>query len=229
MRNITILLSWIMMLWLAGCASTDTASPGAELAVPDTTSSITSGDLRIGPMDVVTIRVFGVPELDDEYQVDFNGNIKMPLAGPVAAKGFTAFELARNIEDALAKSYLQDPSVNVVIEKSVGRRVTVDGAVEKPGLYPMEGRMTLLQAVASAGGPSDGANPKKVVVFRTIEGERKAAGFNLELIREGEAEDPEVFGNDIIVVDGSQARRLYGDIVRAVPVLALFLGYGAFN
>ena len=229
MHGLFSALFFALALLLGACASSDVAPPGARLSVPDTTSAITSGDLRIGPMDIVEVSVFGVPDLDNAYQVDFEGNIRMPLVGEIPAKGFTAIELARRIETALAESYLRDPSVNVVIEESVGQRVTVDGSVEKPGLYAMEGRMTLLQAVASAGGPSDAANPRKVVVFRTIEGERQAAGFNLELIREGEAHDPEVFGNDIIVVDGSEARRAYGDIVRAVPVLALFLGYGAFN
>lgn len=211
---------------LSGCLSAEEAPPNAQLAIPDSTSSITSGDLRIGPMDIVRVTVFGIDELNSEYQVDFQGRIKMPLAGEIRAKGYTAFELARVIEGALAEKYLQNPDVNVVIVESVGQRVTVDGSVEKPGLFPMEGRMTLLQAVAQAGGPAEGANPKKVVVFRTIEGERQAAAFNLEKIRAGEADDPEVFGNDIIVVDGSEARRTYSEVLRTVPLLGLFVALG---
>lgn len=180
-------------------------------------------------MDIVEISVFGVPELNNSYQVDYEGRIRMPLVGAVPAKGATAIELEQRLEAVFGQTYLNNPSFSVVIEEPVGERVTVDGSVEKPGLYPVQGRMSLLQAVASAGGPSDTANPKKVVLFRTVGEERKVAGYNLDLIRQGEADDPEVFGNDIIVVDGSEARRAYGDIVRAVPVLALFLGYGAFD
>lgn len=223
MRGFITLLFLLLTVLPSACISTETAAANAQLELPDTTSSITTGDLRIGPMDVVNVSVFGVPELDADYQVDFSDAIRMPLVGEVPARGLTAFELARKIETLLNETILQDSSVNVVVKESVGKRVTLDGSVVKPGLYPMEGRTTLLQAVATAGGPSDGANPKNVVIFRTIQGERKAAGFNLELIRKGEAEDPEVFGNDIIVVDGSEARQIYGDVLRSIPLLSFLL------
>ncbi len=221
MLRFALLIIALSVFGLSGCISTNVAPEASRLDVPDTTSSITSGDLQIGPMDVVRVNVFGVPELENDYQVDYFGAIRLPLVGEIAARGFTAFELARKIEVSLEESYLQDPDVNVVIVESVGQNVTVDGSVEKPGLYPIEGRLTLLQAVATAGGPSDGANPKNVIVFRTIEGKREAAAFNLEKIRSGEADDPEVFGNDIVVVDGSEARRAYGDLIRSAPLLLL--------
>ena len=217
--NWAILVS--AFLALSACLSTEVALENASLPVPDTTSSITSGDLRIGPMDVVRVDVFGVDELDGEFQVDYQGRVKMPLAGEIQARGYTAFELARVIEEKLAEKYLQNPEVSVVIEESVGQRVTVDGSVVKPGLFPMEGQMTLLQAVAQAGGPSDGANAKNVVIFRTVDGQRQAAAFNLEKIRTGEAQDPEVFGNDIVVVDGSEGRRIFTDLIRSSPLLLL--------
>ena len=84
---------------------------------------------------------------------------------------------------------------------------------------------TLLQAIALSGGPSDNANTRRVVVFRQIEGKRHAAGFDLKEIRQGNAEDPIVYANDIIVVDGSEARRTYGEFLRSVPLLALFFIY----
>jgi polysaccharide export outer membrane protein len=222
---VTHRVNWAILvsafLALSACMSAEVAPENASLSVPDTTSSITTGDMRIGPMDIVRVDVFGIEDLQGEYQVDYKGRIKMPLAGEIKARGYTAFELGRIIEEKLAETYLQDPEVSVVIEESVGQRVTVDGSVEKPGLFAMEGRMTLLQAVAQAGGPSDGANPKNVVIFRTVDGQRQAAAFNLEKIRKGKAEDPEVFGNDIVVVDGSEGRRIFTDLIRSSPLLLL--------
>lgn len=101
--------------------------------------------------------------------------------------------------------------------------MTVEGAVTKPGVFPVQGQMSLLQAIALAGGPSSQANPKRVIIFRQIEGTRHAAGYDLTEIRAGNSQDPAVFGNDIIVMDGSEARQTYFDLVRSVPILALFL------
>ena len=111
------------------------------------------------------------------------------------------------------------------IIQTCDRLVTIDGSVAKPGMYPVLGQLTLLQAIALSGGPTDNADPRRVIIFRQIEGKRNAAGFDLTAIREGKAEDPVVYGNDIVVVDGSEARRSYGEFLRSVPLLALFLIY----
>ena len=101
--------------------------------------------------------------------------------------------------------------------------VTVDGAVNSPGLFPVRGRLSLLQAVALAGGTSSSSNPKNVILFRYIEGERRAASFNLVAIRRGEADDPIIYGNDIVVVDGSDLRENYRDLIRSAPLLTLLV------
>jgi polysaccharide export outer membrane protein len=221
----------IVQVLLIACLMTCAACQGGgyqgtlaqtQLSVPDTTAIVQSGDLRITAMDVLDISVFGAPDLDNSYQVDFEGTLKMPLAGSIKVAGFTANELSQVLEARLGEKYLQNPDVTVRISESQGRFLTVDGSVQKPGMYPVDGELTLLQAVALSGGPNDNANPRRVIVFRKIEGVRQAAGFNLRDIREGKAQDPMVYGNDIIVVDGSEARRNYGDFIRSVPLVALF-------
>lgn len=220
---IRLFLAFLAFSVLSSCAIGGTADSNQSLPIPDATNSITPGDLRIGPMDTLQVDVFGVEELGGIYQVDFEGQLKMPLVGEVQAVGLTASELSFVLEKLYDDRYLQDPNVNVTIQDSIGRRITVDGSVASPGLYPVTGEISLLQAVALAGGPTDGANPRKVAVFRQINGERHGAAFNLEAIREGKAEDPQIYGNDIIVMDGSEARRTYGDVLRSMPLLALFL------
>ena len=196
-----------------------------SLSLPDTTLPLISGNARIAPLDLLEISVFGAPDLDNSYQVDFEGKLKMPLIGSLHAAGYTASELAANLEGRLEEKYLQNADVTVRITEVRKRYLTVEGSVKNPGMYPVDGQLTLLQAVALSGGATDGANPKRVVIFRQIEGKRHAAAFNLVDIRKGDAEDPVVYANDIVVMDGSEARRTYGDFLRSVPLLTLFVLY----
>ena len=217
-------LCFIAAFFATACAGgANPAIASQDLPIPDATSIVQSSEMRIGPMDMVEVKVFGVDELNGSYQVDHLGRIKMPLIGEVIAKDYTALQLASILEQRLEDNYLQDADVTVSVQDSDRERVTVEGSVSKPGMYPVEGRIGLLQAVALAGGPSQSANPRKVVIFRQVEGQRMAAGYDLTAIRKGEADDPAVFGNDIIVVDGSEARQTYGEFLKSIPLLSLFL------
>lgn len=174
----------------------------------------------VGPFDRLTIDVFGVAELSQrEVQVDGAGNISFPLAGTVAVAGKAPDEVATLIAERLAREYLRDPQVTVNLKSTGNQILTVEGEVKKPGLYPVMGRMTLLRAMALAGGPSDLARLKDVVIFRDVKGERYAALYDLNAIRRGLYGDPEVFANDTVVVGDSKARRLFKDILTLTPLL----------
>ncbi|MBC7042118.1 polysaccharide export protein, partial [Salmonella enterica subsp. enterica serovar Enteritidis] len=80
-------------------------------------------------------------------------------------------------------------------------------------LYPVNGRMTLMRAVATAKGTTEFAKLDDVVIFRTVNGQKMAALYNLKAIRQGAYDDPEVFANDVVVVGDSPARRLFKDIL----------------
>ena len=118
----------------------------AASAVP--TGDTTSEDYRIAPLDVLEISVFGVPELTRTAQVSSSGTITMPLIKTIKAGGRTASELEREIAKKLQASYLQEPQVSVFIKEYNSQRITVDGAVKKPGIYPITGKVSLLQAIA---------------------------------------------------------------------------------
>ena len=211
---------------LAATACSQRPSPGlrsGELALPDATTLRAAGELRVAPLDVLDIRVFGVPELNGAYQVDPQGDLRMPLIGIVQANGFTTFELAQELERRFGERYIQDPQVIIQLTTETRLQITVEGAVDKPGIYPISGALTLLQAVALSGGTVDDADLENVIIFRMVEGERQAARFDLRDIRIGAAEDPQVFGNDVVVVVRSDARRQYTELLRALPVVGLFL------
>jgi polysaccharide export outer membrane protein len=82
--------------------------------------------------------------------------------------------------------------------------------------------MTLIQAVALAGGTGDDANPRRVAVFRTVGGKRQAAAFDLTAIRRGQAPDPQIYPGDIVVVDGSSVKAAQKSILNSLPILSIF-------
>lgn len=230
LRSILRVLSpALLALALAACASNPplrtsesvTVVPGGELPAPRGTD-LTELDrpYLIGPFDKLRIDVFGIPELSDrEVQVDASGRASFPLAGSFQAAGMTPTQLAEELRRRLAGNYIRDPQVTVNLQETVSQVVTVDGQVARPGLYPVIGRMTLMRAVATAGGTSEFARLDDVVVFRTVSGSRYAALYNLRAIRRGVYGDPEVFANDIVVVGDSQARRIFRDILQATPLI----------
>jgi polysaccharide export outer membrane protein len=100
--------------------------------------------------------------------------------------------------------------------------VTVDGAVQQAGQYPVAGPMTLIQTIALARGTTEDANARRVAVFRTIGGQRQAAAFDLTAIRRGEAKDPQIYPGDIVVVDGSSIKAAQKQIFQTFPFLSIF-------
>ncbi len=126
------------------------------------TSTVSSGkdlyhDYKIGPEDLVEISVFEEEKLNKTVRVSSQGNISLPLLGILRVKGLTADELEKEIRDLLAEKYFQDPHVSVFIKEYRSQRITVMGAVEKPGTYDVTGRKTVLGMLGMAGGLKEDA------------------------------------------------------------------------
>lgn len=213
---------------LAGCGLRGPAAfNGAGSIDPDQflaqSSGPEAGDYRIGPSDKLAVTVFQVEDLSFEaIFVDASGKLQLPLLGSVQAAGLTPAELSSDLERRLGERYLRSPRVSVSVTEAANQKITVDGAVMKPGVYVMRGRTTLLQAVAMAEGGTRIADLKKVAVFRTVEGRRMIAVFDLAAIRRGESADPVVMGDDIVVVDTSRLNARYRDIIEILPGLTVF-------
>ena len=227
MRAIGVLAIAVAAVAAAGCAETRGGSIPYSVSgfgAPDapTVAALDSG-YRITPMDTLAVRVFGMNDITGDYQVDLRGNISLPLIGDVLAMNLTPVELDELLTRKYGEKYLENPDISVGIKQSAGRNVTVDGAVHRGGMFPVVGPMTLMQAVALAGGVDETtANPRRVAVFRTIGGQRQAAAFDLVSIRRGEMTDPPVYSGDIIVVDGSSIKETQKKIFQAFPLLTIF-------
>ncbi|MFN2099295.1 polysaccharide biosynthesis/export family protein [Altererythrobacter sp. MF3-039] len=222
--SITILAVFIA---LSGCATGPVGNdPSIEVIDSQTLPPPTRNDLfaasrpyLIGPFDKLKIDVFGVEDLQKEVQIDASGRLSFPLIGEVEASGSTPSELANLIKERLSGRFVRDPQVTVNLTETVSQVITVDGSVDEPGLYPVVGKMTLMRAVATAGGLTEFAGMENVVVFRTVNGQDYAALFNLKAIRRGNYSDPEIYANDVIVVSESRARRIFRDLLQAAPLL----------
>ena len=172
----------------------------------------------IGPLDVLDISVFKVPDLTKTVQVAEDGTINYPLLGDVHAAAQTAKELEQDLAKKLDHKYVRDPQVTVIIAQYNSQRVTVTGSVKSSGVYGIKGRTSLMQLMAMAGGIDDNTASGDVVIFRTIDGVRSAARFDTDKIKAGTAEDPELQPGDVVVVDTSATKLALQNIMRVLPI-----------
>jgi polysaccharide export outer membrane protein len=214
---------------LSGCADRrggPIAYSPSNFGVPDapTVAPLGAG-YKIAPLDTLTIKVFKMPDLSGDFDVDLAGQISVPLIGSVTATGYTTAQLDEQLTQRLGAKYLENPDVSIGVKSSTSRSVTVDGAVNKAGGFPVTGPVTLMQAVAQAGGATPDANIRRVAIFRQIGGKRQAAAFDLSSIRRGEMEDPQVYAGDIVIVDGSSIKALQKKILGALPLVNMFIPF----
>lgn len=234
---------WLLAGVLAGAATVLTLPVAAQAPAPGTVPAISATteiqavpsersssvrieaveeEYRIGTQDLLEVQVLGIQDLRREARVNAKGMIGLPLIGAVRVAGLTSAEAEALIGGLYSKNYLQNPEVSVFVKEFTRQNVTIDGAVSKPGIYPLKGPTTLLQALASAGGQGSLTDLTDVVLFRMEENERRAIKFDVTRIRAAEAPDPLLQPGDLIVVNRSAAR---------VAIRDSFLGdlIGIFN
>jgi polysaccharide export outer membrane protein len=138
--------------------------PSTAASTPSTAAS-TAADYVLGPNDRIRLKVYGEPDIAGEYEIDSTGQVSIPLAGHIRATGLTTKQLERSIASALAKGIVRDPRVNVEI--ALYRPYYILGEVKKGGEYPYRLGLTVMDAVASAGGFTYRANENKVYLRRS--------------------------------------------------------------
>ena len=135
----------------------------ASAQTPPSTSSAAS--YILGPNDRIRLKVYGESDITGEYEINNSGQVSIPLAGHIKAAGATTRQLEKAIAAALAKGIVRDPRVNVEIAQY--RPYYILGEVKKSGEYPYRHGLTVLDAVASAGGFTYRANENKVLLRRS--------------------------------------------------------------
>ncbi len=212
---------------LAACSSQlYNALPVGDAAyavIPPSDKVVTPSEYQIVPGDVISLSVFGEPDLTfEKLPVDDAGFIQVPLAGAVHIATLTPAQASTLIATKLGSRFLRNPDVTLNVIEQTGQIVTVEGQVLKAGAYPVDNETTLLGAIALAQSPTRIAKLDEVIVFRTINNQRMAARFDLGRIRAGRDPDPKILGGDVVVVGFSQAKSIYRDVLQAAPLFNVF-------
>ena len=213
---------------LAGCQGAPRPTqlpqgPAAYRVVPAPVPDAQAAARTLVPGDTISVAVYREPDLGGEKLVlDERGMVQLPLLGEVVAAGQTPAQFARIVSDRLGARYLREPRVIVALVGSVEQTVTVEGQVQDPGVFPIGRNETLLTTLARANSPTPTARLEEVVVFRTVNGQRAGAVFDLGQIRAGRAADPQLLDGDVVVVGFSQIKGAFRDFLAASPLLNLF-------
>ncbi len=202
--------------------ATYVAPSGAPAATPSSAAAQSIGGYKIGAQDVLEITVFKVSELSKSVQVSEDGAINLPLVGDVVAAGHTAQEVARDVAAKLGAKYLKDPQVTVYVKEFNSQRITVEGAIKKPGVYPLKGKLTLMQAVAMSEGVDANVAGSTVRVFRQSGGKKSALTYDLNEILTGASPDPGLNNGDLVVVETSDGKVAFNNFTKVIPAATLF-------
>jgi polysaccharide export outer membrane protein len=199
-------------------------APPPRAAPASITHAAAENAYRIGPLDVLDISVFQVPDLSKTVQVADAGTVNLPLVGEIPAAGKTSREVEHDLTQKLGAKYLNKPQVTVYVREYNSQRVTVEGAVKKPGLIPITGQSTLVRMIATAGGLEDNYD-STVVIFREVDGQRLAARFDIDDVRAGKAKDPPLRAGDVVVVGTSAIKNAYNNVLKSLPLAGVFLHF----
>ena len=177
---------------------------------------VNGADLPLGPGDVLKVAVYGNPDLSLETRVSEAGNISYPLVGQVAVAGLSTVAAEKKIAGLLESGgFVKKPQVNIIVTTVQSQTVSVLGQVNRPGRYPVEGKRSLMDMLAIAGGiATDGGD--KVSLIRTRNGRTTRDDIDLvQMMRAGQlGTDQQVAGSDIVFVERAPKFYIYGEVQR---------------
>jgi polysaccharide export outer membrane protein len=158
-------------------------------------------DYVIGPDDILTIKVWQDDKMSGDVVVRPDGKVTLALINDIQAAGLTPEQFRASVQ-AEAGKFVKEPTVDVFVKQINSRRIFVTGEVAKPAAYPLTGKMTVMQAIALAGGPTQYANKGKVTILRTEDGKTTLLKVNYSQILEGKnlKQNYELKVGDVITV-----------------------------
>ena len=169
-------------------------------------SATQPADYRIQPGDSLALDFYMNSEFNDTATVDPNGKITLRMVGPIQAAGLTPNQLASSIDKAYANE-LRNPGAVVHLNSLPSRQIYVEGEVTKPGAFPLQPGMTVVQALALAGGVTDNSDPESsILIRRDACGQSQGTTVDLAAAtkKPGSAEDVALMPRDVVVVPKSK-------------------------
>jgi polysaccharide biosynthesis/export protein len=166
-------------------AQQDKSKSAPEMAKQSADDKSKSDEYVIGAEDILSIVVWKETDFTRTVPVRPDGMISIPLAGDIQAAGLTVRQLQESLKKQLT-AFVANPEVTVSVQEFRSKKFNIVGQVNKPGAYPLTGRMTILDAIALAGGFKDFAKSKKVYVLRTsADGKQTKLPFNYNEVIKG--------------------------------------------
>lgn len=199
------------------------STPVVEYGQADYSTKAPDG-YKLNAADEISVIVYREPDLSvPEIAIGADGMLAIPLIGTIKAEGISPAELSRTITDKLRSGgYLRNPSVAVNVVKYASHLVTVEGSVEKPGVYGFKPGSKLSAALSLASGPNRVAKLDQIALFREFPDGLKVAKFDYSAVRQGTMMDPVLAPGDRIVVGTSGMSQFWQDVLKAAPVFAIF-------
>ena len=202
MRGHLAVMALLAGFAMAACPS-KTQVPPATIPTDTAPVAAPEGEGVLGPSDIVEIRVYREEELSGEYQVESNGTVNFPLIGSVDVAGLTPTDASKVIDWLLEDGYLKDAQVTIRVVEANSRQVTVLGEVKEPGSFPYTDGMTVVQAVALAGGLGENHAAARTTITRQDGSQQVVIRVPFSEISKGRARNVELLPNDVIFVPES--------------------------
>lgn len=192
-RGWNICLAFVAALFVISCGG---QQPELQQSNVDTTP-----DTTLGPDDLFDVRVYGEKELSNTFRVASDGTIDYPLLGTVQVDGLTPSEVVRAIETGLKEGgFLKNPHVSILVKEYKSKKISVFGQVKKPGTFPYQDGMSVVEAISLAGGFTSMARKNDTTVIRAVDGEKKRFRVPVEEIGQGKAPNFLLNTGDIVFV-----------------------------
>jgi protein involved in polysaccharide export with SLBB domain len=156
---------------------------------------------RLGIDDVFEVRVFAEPDLSGTYRVSADGTIDYPLVGRISVAGLRSGDIQELVTTKLKDGYVKNPQVSLMVKEWNSRKVSVIGQVQKPGPLAYFPNMTIVDAIAAAGGFTGIASKNAVTLRREIKGSVESHSYPVADISEGRAANVLLRPGDILVVE----------------------------
>lgn len=224
------------LVLLAGCSSTPDPIIGASVTQPRADLGQSNYSYQrptsylLRPSDQISVTVFREPDFSlDAVKVGVEGNVSLPMLGSIPAAGMTAKQFEQDVTRRLAAVGLKSPLVSVNITEYASHLVTVEGAVESPGVFSFQPGARLSSAIALAKGPKRTANVQQVAVFRESPEGIMIAKFDYQQIRQGTMLDPVLQPGDRVVMGTDGLSVFWEDLLKALPVFGVFAVAGLNN
>jgi protein involved in polysaccharide export with SLBB domain len=186
----------LVLVALVGCGA---AVPDDYLAFAALPYASDGAD-RLGPTDRFEIHVFREEDLTGRFVVGTGGGINFPLIGRVDVAGRTCAEVEHEIAVRLGERHLRHPSVNCTLVEVNSRRFSVNGEVRRPSVFPFRDGITVVDAVAMAGGITEAGDGRWVVVMRVLDGRSTEINVPYRAVLSGAAPNLQLWPDDIVTV-----------------------------